>query len=425
MHKLLIVDDDQIIRAGMKQNINWEENGIEVVGTASNGRECLEMIPSSLPDIILTDIKMPFMDGIELMEAVYRLYPHIKVVLLTAYGDFKYAQMALNYKVCQYVMKYEHNSEVLGAVLKAAKESDDQKDNVEIVKRGRKLLENKFFYDLVVNFQNDDELGERAKRLNIRFISSIFCVVCIDVGKRSEREAEILLWQKKQLCEKIGELLQSRLSLPNVQVYYFVGDIYLNLVVNFAERLSESEQEAFFVQLEQAFSLVRENQSVTLSAGAGSLYKGYSNILKSYTEATQALEMKSMLESRLQEGKNLIRFEELRNSSVSHAAVLRQVLSFMDSNYHQEDLSLNRIAEEVHLTPSYISTLFKKYQGVNLSDYLMELRVKKAMSLLAETDLKTYEISEKVGYGNPQYFSVVFKRITGCAPGEYRKISRA
>ena len=67
MHKLLIVDDDQIIRAGMKQNINWEENGIEVVGTASNGRECLEMIPSSLPDIILTDIKMPFMDGIELM----------------------------------------------------------------------------------------------------------------------------------------------------------------------------------------------------------------------------------------------------------------------------------------------------------------------------------------------------------------------
>lgn len=132
-----------------------------------------------------------------------------------------------------------------------------------------------------------------------------------------------------------------------------------------------------------------------------------------------------MLESRLQEGKNLIRFEELRNSSVSHAAVLRQVLSFMDSNYHQEDLSLNRIAEEVHLTPSYISTLFKKYQGVNLSDYLMELRVKKAMSLLAETDLKTYEISEKVGYSNPQYFSVVFKRITGSAPGEYRKISRA
>ena len=135
--------------------------------------------------------------------------------------------------------------------------------------------------------------------------------------------------------------------------------------------------------------------------------------------------MKSMLEPRLQEGKNLVRFEELKNSSVSHAAVLRQVLSFMDSNYHQEDLSLNRIAEEVHLTPSYISTLFKKYQGVNLSDYLMELRVKKAMSLLAETNLKTYEISEKVGYGNPQYFSVVFKRITGCAPGEYRKISRA
>lgn len=425
MHKLLIVDDDQIIRAGMKQNIEWAENGIEVIGTASNGRECLEMIPSCLPDIILTDIKMPYMDGVELMEAVYRLYPHIKVVLLTAYGDFKYAQMALNYKVCQYVMKYEHNSEVLGAVLKAAKESDDQKDNVEIIKRGRKLLKNKFFYDLVVNFQDEKELEERANRLNIRFISPAFCVVCVDIGKRSEREAEILLWQKKQLCDKIGELLQNRLSLPNGNVYYFVGDMYLNLLVNFAERLSDSELEEFFFQLEQAFSWVKETQSVTLSAGAGSLYKGYSNILKSYTEATQAMEMKNMLESRLQEGKNVIRFEELKNSSVSHAAVLRQVLSFMDANYHQEDLSLNRIAEEVHLTPSYISTLFKKYQGVNLSDYLMDLRVKKAMNLLAETDFKTYEISEKVGYSNPQYFSVVFKRISGYAPGEYRKISRA
>ncbi|MDU7337756.1 MAG: response regulator [Clostridium sp.] len=424
MHRLLIVDDDQIIRAGMKQSIHWEENGIEVVGTASNGRECLEMIPSCLPDIILTDIKMPFMDGVELMEAVYRLYPHIKVVLLTAYGDFKYAQLALNYKVCQYVMKYEHNSEVLKAVLKAAKESDDQKDNVEMINRSRTLLKNKFFYDLVVNYQDESDFIERAKRLHIQFISPVFCVVCIHVGKRSEREAEILLWQKKQLCNKIGELLQSSLNQPNIGVYYFVGDIYLNLVVNFSKQLSEMEQEVIFTRLEELFQQVREKQGVSLAAGAGSICNGCSNLLKSYTEATQALEMKNMLESHLQEGQTLVRFEELKNSSVSHAAVLRQVLSFIESNFHQEDLSLNRIAEEVHLTPSYISTLFKKYQGINLSDYLMELRVKKAMCLLTETEFKTYEISEKVGYNNPQYFSVVFKRIAGCAPGEYRKMNR-
>lgn len=425
MHKLLIVDDDQIIRAGMKQNIQWRENGIDVVGTASNGRECLEMIPSCLPDIILTDIKMPFMDGVELMEAVYRLYPHIKVVLLTAYGDFKYAQLALNYKVCQYVMKYEHNSEVLKAVLKAAKESDDQKDNVEMINRSRTLLKNKFFYDLVVNYQDEADFIERANRLHIQFISPVFCVVCIHVGKRSEREAEILLWQKKQLCNKIGELLQSSLNQPNIKVYYFVGDIYLNLVVNFSEQLSEREQEVFFTRLEELFQQVRKTQGVSLAAGAGSLCNGCPSLLKSYTEATQVLELKNMLESHLHEGQTLVRFEELKNSSVSHAAVLRQVLSFIESNFHQEDLSLNRIAEEVHLTPSYISTLFKKYQGVNLSDYLMELRVKNAMRLLIETEFKTYEISEKVGYNNPQYFSVVFKRIAGCAPGEYRKLNRS
>ena len=82
---------------------------------------------------------------------------------------------------------------------------------------------------------------------------------------------------------------------------------------------------------------------------------------------------------------------------------------------------MNRIAEEVHLTSSYISTLFKKYQGVNIIDYLTDIRIKKAMELLSGTDLKTYEISEKIGYSNPQYFSVLFKRIVGFSPIEYRK----
>lgn len=423
MHKLLIVDDDQIIRAGMKQSINWEKNGIEVIGTAGNGQECLEMIPNCLPDIILTDIKMPFMDGIQLTEAVYRLYPQIKVVLLTAYDDFKYAKMALNYKVCQYVMKYEHNSEVLKAVLKAAREYDDQKDNVEIVKRSLALLINKFFNDLVVNYENEERMAERSAQLKIRFLSRRFCVVCVDVGHSAVGDGEILLWQRKQLCGKAGAILQKRLTCDETLVYYFTGDIHLNLVVNFFTG-SDREQEDFFSRLKRSVAMVGEELDTRVQAGVGTLCEGYENIIKSYTEAVQALELKNMVKSASEEEKTVIRFEEVKNGSVSHMALLRQILAFIDANYHQETLSLNRIAEEVHLTPSYISTLFKKYQGVNISDYLIDIRIKKAMELLAGTDYKTYEISERVGYSNPQYFSVVFKRITGFAPIEYRRVCR-
>jgi two-component system response regulator YesN len=423
MHKLLIVDDDQIIRAGMQQSIEWEDHGIRVIGTASNGRECLEMIPECLPDIILTDIKMPFMDGIQLTEAVYRLYPQIKVVLLTAYEDFKYAQMALNYKVCQYVMKYEHNSEVLKAVLKAAEEFDNQKNSGEMIRRSMELLKNNFFYDLVVNYKEGEQLKERADRLKLRFLSDRFCVVCVNAGQSAAGEGVVLLWKKKEMCRKVGEIFQKELTSGRILTHYFIGDHYLNLVVNFSEG-SGREQERFFTALERLLVTTAADLKISLSAGAGSLYRGFENLVKSYTEALQALELKSM-KHRPGEERVLVRFEEMKNSSVSHLEVLKQIMSFIDSNYEKEDLSLNRIASEVHLTPSYISFLFKKYRGVNLSDYLIDIRIRKAMELLTTTDFKTYEVSEKVGYGNPQYFSVVFKRIAGLSPMEYRKTHRA
>jgi two-component system response regulator YesN len=122
MHKLLIVDDDQIIRAGMQQSIEWEDHGIRVIGTASNGRECLEMIPECLPDIILTDIKMPFMDGLELGEKLREIMPSTKLIIFSGFDDFEYAQKAIKINVAEYVLKPINSNELTETLKKLKKQ---------------------------------------------------------------------------------------------------------------------------------------------------------------------------------------------------------------------------------------------------------------------------------------------------------------
>lgn len=412
MHNLLIADDDEIMRAGIEKNIDWESNRIHVVGAAHNGQECLEMIPSCLPDLILTDIKMPFMDGIQLTEAVYRLYPQIKVVLLTAYGDFKYAQMALNYKVCQYVMKYEANSVILEAVKKAAREFDDQKDSGEMLNRSRELLRGKYLYDLAAG----EESTQKAEQLGFRFLDGDFCALCAEISQKNGNGNEPF-WQAKQLCEDAGASFREKLSGKDAQVYYFTGDVRLNLVVSLSA--GETRMEEFCKRLEEVIPKVEKELNLTICVGVGTRRRELESVAKSYADAVQALEFKNIMEGG--QSQKIILADAVKNGNVPHMAVLKQILAFIAANYHQEDLSLNRIADEVHLTPSYISTLFKKYQGVNISDYLIDIRIRKAMELLTGTDLKTYEISERIGYSNPQYFSVVFKRTAGMSPMEYRK----
>lgn len=99
MYRLMIVDDDEMLRRGLVQNVDWAGHGFEVVAQAANGKEALCKMDESMPQLIVTDIQMPIMDGLQLTETISRLYPEVKIVLLTAYEEFEYAKKALEYKV--------------------------------------------------------------------------------------------------------------------------------------------------------------------------------------------------------------------------------------------------------------------------------------------------------------------------------------
>ncbi|HYH02557.1 MAG TPA: helix-turn-helix domain-containing protein, partial [Bacillota bacterium] len=102
-------------------------------------------------------------------------------------------------------------------------------------------------------------------------------------------------------------------------------------------------------------------------------------------------------------------------------SVIGKAMQYIENNYCREGLSLTDVAQVVHVSPVYLSIMFKKEKNINFSDYLTELRMKRAMELLRNSDLKTYEVAERIGYSNPQYFSVCFKKYCGASPSDFKK----
>ena len=119
--KVLVIDDEFIIRQGMKHMIDWEKEGFQIVGEANNGQEGLEMIEMLKPNIVLADIVMPVIDGMELSKRVHNKHPDIQIIILSGYDKFEYVKSTLLYGAVDYILKPELNpKELLNALKKAA-----------------------------------------------------------------------------------------------------------------------------------------------------------------------------------------------------------------------------------------------------------------------------------------------------------------
>lgn len=412
MCRLFIVEDEEIIREGIQKNINWISNGVEVVGTAGNGKECLERIEACLPEVILSDIKMPFMDGMELIQHLYELYPQIKVVLLTAFDEFEYAKKALDYKVCQYVMKYEENEKILEAVLKAGREYKLSLNQMEIIKQNEILLENKILRDLLFYDEKSEEIEENLSNSNIKFLYENFFVTCISIKNINKNEYISSAAEGYSLLEKNIKKLKL-----NLKFYFCKVEQKLCVISNFNKNNSNVFDE-FVKELEYLLKQ-KEKWKCDLKAIVGNVHTGLEGISKSYDEASYI--MSQMNQHFRKDDKFVIVSNKNNSISGMNSKVINQIIDYIKEHYQEKDICLDTIANNVHLTPAYVSAMFKKANNINISDYIINVRIERAKYLLMNTDMKTYEISEDIGYINSQYFSVLFKRNTGASPTEYRQ----
>lgn len=405
--RLLIVDDDEIIREGLLRNIPWQEQGFEVIGSARNGLEGLNLAKNEGPQIIISDIRMPFMDGLQMVEAIKEIDPDVKVIFLTGYDEFNYAKKALGLKAMDYILKSADNDEILAAVIKARTEWQREYQLRGMAGQSQTYLQQKLLQELLLGEKTSEDLPARAESLGLHLAGNQFVVSVI---RLDTNENQPIIMDQDSFVRVCREILDPQL------VPYELISLKGNWVIIFSNVPTEQLQ---YHCLEEILSHLFQRLSCQwqrkLMLGVGEIQQGFSHIALSYQEALTAAELQNPLDNGY-----IAYFHQIPESENHHR--LRKILEYVNHHFGDVELTLASVAKEVNICPTYMSTIFKKYQKINFSDYLTGIRMEKAKELLVKTNFMTYQVAEKTGYPNPQYFSVLFKKHTGYTPTEFKNL---
>lgn len=413
MYKLLIVDDEPLVQAGIKSMLDWTEMDIEICGTAMNGQVALKIIEEASPDIVITDIKMPVMNGLELARVCYERYGsrHPVFIILTSYEDFHMAKEALTYQVANYLVKLELTPESLkDAVTQVIKQIDaEDVQQRESTKDTVHPFYDKFFIRLLHNlFESEEQFLLQSRDLNLDFHYN--CYVCC-YGELTSVSADALpVKGQLSLFNSSFQILQEILS-KYIPCYSVSLDIRHFALIFCYESAPESDNYdgQIKVILENISTTLFHYYKVSLRCGIGSLENTPYAIGDSYQYSRQAFRT-------VDEQHPIVSSEERRKDSKNHIVV--NVKKYIGQNV-KERLSLNEVAAVFGISPNYLSQLFKKYSDTGFNEYVTFCKIHEAKKLLEDSNMKVYEIAEMLGFESAFYFSKVFKKVEGCSPTEY------
>ena len=210
MNRVMIVDDDAIIRKGLSKNIPWSEVGFEVVGTAADGEEACRLFQETQPDVVISDIKMPFLDGLGLARKILARTNDVKIILLTGYDEFDYAKQALELRVFEYVLKPVDHEYLLECVKRAARELQQEREVRRRVKESLPLLRQHFLSRLIHDqYRTAEEIREEVEFLELPLHAAHYIAVVVKIDDFTGNPAlknvagqEVLKLNLSDLCNR-------------------------------------------------------------------------------------------------------------------------------------------------------------------------------------------------------------------------------
>lgn len=405
MYSLLIAEDELTTRRGLVNMVKWNELGFQVDGEFSDGQELLDYMKDNMPDVILTDIKMSRVSGLDVAKFVSEKNLPVQVVFLSGYKDFEYAQSAMEYRVLHYLVKPISLPKLREVFTGIRKKLDEQNE----LQNG--LLRQADHYQKLINYQRQ------------QFISEIWTGKVDTAGLADERLMLLNLGK-----EQTGKLYFIRVTLKKESRYpKFLADYGM---AEFQEQILtilggfDPNLEYYAVEWEKpSKDRILSVLGIFWEKKAAAAFEDGKGVLQS--ELYDRMGISAEIEV-LQEMESPMELLKLKKSSqeknteeVSPSAGIEMVMEYIQEHYC-EDITLSEIAEKVYLNSVYISRLIKEQTGKNYTDLIMELRIRKAVTLLKTTDMYVYEIAEKVGYHNLKYFYKVFKKVKGKSPNDYR-----
>ena len=398
MVTMILVEDETFERRAILEHIDWDLIGVQIVGEAANGEQGLALVLEKTPDIVLSDVSMPVMDGIEMARKIRAVAPDTRILFLSAYDDFDYARQAIDLSVQAYVVKPVNEGELLRTVKRAV---DDITE---------KALEKRLLQDMRSSYSESIDLACQA------LVNRILLGMHVDTHDARKLN---LQW----LCPGRGDVL--------LLLYRFDPE-KTRLLDERMDKLNRSCQKIS----PQSFSLCpRPGQLVTLFAAvdeavAAQLEAQVSAALRDLTggeacpkklggDAERSVaDLYAAAVGRPLWGE----IEPAEESRVhkSRRQIADDVEKIIQEQYHQQ-ITLESIAKSMHFTPNYLGLVFKSVKKTNVTRYLMQVRMEKACWFLTTSDKTVNDIAVLCGFGSITYFHTAFKRENGLTPSEYRQ----
>ncbi len=387
--RILVVDDERVIREGMETIIDWERLGCQKLTMAESADQALKFLEKEMFDLVITDIYMSHISGIQLAKCIKKQWPMIKVIILSAYEDFNYAREAIEAGVFKYLLKPIVPEELEEALLEAMERVSSERKVRETVLEREKLMDT-FRPQLVRDcwkdilrgeISNESDFVQRTQLAGIQHKKTPLCCMLVQRDKLTELPSDIFY---KSVCTK------SRQIFGESEYCVQMSDKKIAVLLTASPSFPNLMEFCYLVEKE-----IQQN----ITAASGRMVEEWWNLSSSLRDAAM------ILETRMEENTNLI------------AASLRLI----DKNIDREDFGVNDLAEELHVSSSYFSRLFKKNMEMTCIEYITRKRIEKAKELLEHTDIKHQDIAQAVGYANVHYFSMQFKKYTGETPGHFRK----
>lgn len=396
MIKVLIADDEPRIRRGIKSIINWEDSEFEFVGEAGDGEVALEIAKERKPDLLLLDICMPFLNGLDLIEEVKKVLDNPIIIIISGHDEFNYAQTALRLNVFDYILKpidRENLKMIIGKAKDQIIERRSQKETNEFainkLEKNSEYLKEKFLKDWIRGKIKSSELQKDMKYFNVTYTNSMGLIVVKPVLKSSAvNEKE---WQLDLLSYGILNIAHEEMSKFE----------YLNI----------------FIDSKKQVVILCDINPIKCWHGA---VNELENIINKYLKINVVICASFLRNDPVQV--NIV-YKSLCNRLIDKSKktpVVIEVQKYINRNYNNEELSISEIANKLCVSQTYLTRLFKRELGMTFIDYLTNVRIKNAIILMRDPSLKLYEIAELIGYSNQHYFSNVFKKHVGISPQDYK-----
>lgn len=500
MLRMIIADDEPLVRDTISRIIDWKSHGIQLIGVCRDGIETYNMILDEYPDIVLLDINMPGMSGLDLIERIRGLDETISFVIISGYERFDFAQRALQYGVHQYLLKPCSREQLLNAVASVKKRREKletlrvlRRENILLQNRVQATMQEQFLNDILLpdaDVEKDIEdycaaledsdagfavfyLAHRSGRMSPDMAKMIYQCVCrhhmqLFLGLLAIQNVAVITLRAedpsavKEIKSELTQLAPDGTSVTCAAKYYPSSSAMLRSLIPelrlcdsvyqyFADgscrelyntaasvhrlldagtqlmcRFSELQPEQAAAALNALFMQVHDADTAKMVATsmAYQLFPAHSDVpeaeaaclVSSIYSASGVSEIQSLLLDRLSRGVSVESSEDIGRDYI------QKLTSYVNEHLSDPCLSLKWIAQNIlFMNVNYVSKQFLRRTGEKFSSYVSSLRMERAKDLLRRNPAaKITDVAEAVGMGgNPQYFSQVFKKYTGCTPSQF------